>query len=175
MAKIFFYFYFIAIVPNDALANEVTLIKEELANKYNSKKALKGPPHITLQAPFRYIDSNEESFTQKLKTFAAKHKGIKVNLEGFNHFLNETIFIEVHENPQLIKLHANLQDFLINEMAFTEDLLRHRDINPHMTIATRDLRPQFDAAWEEFSKRSFRATFNTTGMVLLKWLPPYLL
>lgn len=160
--------YFLAIVPHDELANKITLIKEELAEKYNSKKALKGPPHITLQAPFRWNEVDEERIIDLLLGFAGYQRCFDVNLEGFNHFRNDTIYIDVPECVELIELHEDLQDFLVAEMSFTEDLLRHRDIHPHMTIAARDLKPQFEEAWAEFRKRNFKESFNATGMVLLK-------
>lgn len=44
--------YFIALIPRRELREKITLIKQDFANRFNSKTALKVYPHITLKAPF---------------------------------------------------------------------------------------------------------------------------
>jgi len=76
--------YFIAIIPHKELSEKITAFKQDFANRFNSKKALKVFPHITLKAPFKasvnahaeliswfndlYI--NQKPFTIELKTSA---------------------------------------------------------------------------------------------------------
>ena len=46
--------YFIALLPPVEVAEEVTEIKQFFARNYNSRAALKSPPHVTLQPPFAW-------------------------------------------------------------------------------------------------------------------------
>src|SRR4051812_47436471 len=45
--------YFIALIPHDAVAGEVTGFKNDFAANYSSSRALRTMPHITLKAPFK--------------------------------------------------------------------------------------------------------------------------
>lgn len=44
--------YFLAIVPDEAICDEVTILKEQLRDSFGLKYALRSPPHITLKMPF---------------------------------------------------------------------------------------------------------------------------
>ena len=45
--------YFIALIPQRELCDEINNFKNDFAKRFNSKKALKVMPHITLKAPFK--------------------------------------------------------------------------------------------------------------------------
>jgi 2'-5' RNA ligase len=46
--------FFIALLPPLEVQEIATKIKLEFAEIYNSRAALKSPPHVTLQPPFRW-------------------------------------------------------------------------------------------------------------------------
>ncbi|MFN6233029.1 MAG: 2'-5' RNA ligase family protein, partial [Microcystis sp.] len=46
--------FFIALLPPPEVQEIATKIKVEFAEIYNSRAALKSPPHVTLQPPFRW-------------------------------------------------------------------------------------------------------------------------
>lgn len=53
--------YFIALVLPSPLYEEVTRLKEYFRDRYNSKAALRSPPHITLHMPFKWKENVNRS------------------------------------------------------------------------------------------------------------------
>lgn len=158
--------YFIALLPPRDIADEVTRIKGEIAERYDSSHALKSPPHITLQMPFRRTE--ERLLTEQLKEFAAGQTAFSVTLDGYGCFPPKVIYIDVEDNPVLIRMQNELQDFLKKKLNFPENQLTTR-FHPHMTIAHRDLKKSvFPAAWAEFGTREFRRIFTADNISLLR-------
>ncbi|MEM9078853.1 MAG: 2'-5' RNA ligase family protein, partial [Bacteroidota bacterium] len=62
--------YFIAIIPPDPIFSFALQQKEYIAEYYNSKAALRSPPHITLHMPFRLKESREAPLIQYLDNLA---------------------------------------------------------------------------------------------------------
>ena len=53
--------FFIALLPPLKVQKYATKVKEHFAQQYNTKAALKSPPHITLQPPFFWSMNNLSS------------------------------------------------------------------------------------------------------------------
>jgi 2'-5' RNA ligase len=61
--------YFIALVVHGELAEKIRTIQLYCSETYQSKKALRSPPHVTLIPPFRHDDSIENILDKKLTPF----------------------------------------------------------------------------------------------------------
>ncbi len=168
--------YFIAILPPDDIAQQVQKVKKEFVEKYDSEEAYGKPPHFTLQPPFKMPEKMEETIVPPLIFFAEDQNSFTVNLSGFNHFRDDVIFIDVEDPSAMKSLHADLIEYLQNEIGFTRV---QESLTPHMTVAYRDLTPDnFDRAWKEFKDRPFDYTFEVQSIHLLKhdynrWQPFY--
>lgn len=171
--------YFLAILPPKALAQRVQKVKKELADKYDSKEAYKRPAHFTLIAPFKIPEQQEEVIIPQLIYFAEEQHPFIVNLSGFNHFRDEVIYVDVENPSQLQTLHTHLGEYLLNEMGFSDNTVRPKNLTPHMTVAFRDLSSEnFQKAWATFKDRSFNYSFEVNSFFLLKhdytrWQPFY--
>ncbi|MFI5220359.1 MAG: 2'-5' RNA ligase family protein [Bacteroidia bacterium] len=160
--------YFIAIIPPAGVFAEIETIKKEFSKKYSSHRALKSPVHITLQIPFRRMETIEKPLDRLLKVFTVLYQPFEIELNGFNHFHDKVIFIKVVENKNLDSLFGNLNIALRTQLNFSEQETPQR-FNPHVTVAYRDLVPeQFKIAWEQFQHRGFSKTFSATKISLLK-------
>jgi 2'-5' RNA ligase len=160
--------YFIALIPPAPVAEEVTGFKKEIALKYNSSRALRSPAHITLQAPFWYEVSWEERLTGTLNDFCRALKAFPLELYGFSKFDKRVIYVNVMQNEKLGLLHKDLMYFLREKLSFPASATS-LSFHPHMTIGFRDLSPEMCVkAWEEFSKRSYKANFEVRSLFLLK-------
>lgn len=160
--------YFIALIPDPTLRDQVRSLKLEMKDRFNAKHALKSPAHITLQMPFRREEIEETKIIKTLGEFATSQNPFTLNLDGFGAFPPRVIFIHISNPAPVIQLHKNLKIILTNSLGFEpKDLIDQ--IHPHMTIATRDLTSAaFQAAWPEFQDRKFSASFITNGLILLK-------
>ncbi len=130
--------YFIAFVPDKKLKKELKLIKEDFANKFHSRHALKLPPHITLIPPFKIPLEKKENLITKLKEVSINEKPFRIKLSGYGSFKPRVIFIDVKNKKLVAKLFGRIKETL-NDLSI-EILAEKEDIIPHITIATRDLR-----------------------------------
>ena len=171
--------YFIAIMPPDEIAQRVQEVKKEFVKKYDSEEAYNKPPHFTLRAPFKAPEEIEETIVPQLIFFAEDQSPFTVQLSGFNHFRDDVIYIDVEDPAPMQALHADLQEYVQNEMGFSNRKGNNNRFTPHMTVAYRDLTPDnFEMAWKEFRNRAFDYSFEVNSIYLLKhdykqWQPFY--
>jgi 2'-5' RNA ligase len=160
--------YFIAILPAQELRQEVTTLKNYMAQKYFSKAALTSPPHITLFPPYRREEHDENLVSNSLLAFAEKQTGFEISLTGFGSFKPSVIFIKPEHNELLNSMQSQLLIHLKSTISL-QDAQNERPYHPHMTIAARDLKKNFFYdAWEEFKEKEFKRTFEVKSIFLLK-------
>lgn len=160
--------YFIAILPPEDLSQRIKELKLELAEKYNTRHALKLPAHLTLQIPFRMSNTREDKLQQILKNFSEKQKPFEIKTAGFGRFSRKVLFIAITENPELVQLHRELQKYLDKNLQLKEKE-KGSNFHPHFTLATRDLSYlDFEPAWKELKDRELKDTFTVKSLVLFK-------
>ena len=160
--------YFVAIVCPPEINDKVLQYKNWMRDRFGCIVALKSPAHITLVPPFWLEASNEEQLLRTLEQFAGNSTEVEIHLNGFSHFGNRVIFINVTNTPLLDELKRRTEDHF--SQAFAGLIKKdERPFHPHVTIANRDLKPAaFDQAWEYFSRQEFVAIFNTKAIAILK-------
>ena len=77
--------YFLAIMPPTEIEQRIYSLKQEVAEKFNSKAALRSPAHITLHMPFLWKEAKEVRLVDKLVQ-ATKLKNFNLLLDGFAAF-----------------------------------------------------------------------------------------
>lgn len=161
--------YFIAIVPPAPVFEEALALKEYFKEKYQTKAALKSPPHITLHMPFWWKEAKEAVLVEKLKTFARQWDPVKICLDNFSAFPPRVIFIDVAESDTLRALQKDLHRYCKRELDIFNADYKEMPFHPHLTLAFRDLKKaQFHLAWEEFSQKEYKAEFMGDKLALLK-------
>lgn len=161
--------YFVAIIPPSPVREEAQGLKEYFGEKYRSKAALNSPPHITLHMPFLWHEQKEKRLLTGLSNFARQHDPIKVCLDNFSSFPPRVIFINVTESDALVELQKSLHRFFKRELDIFNANYKENPFHPHLTLAFRDLRKgEFQLAWEEFSRKEYKAEFMADRLALLK-------
>ena len=162
--------YFIAIVPEEPVFSEVKAFKSEFKDRYNSKAALRSPPHITLHMPFKWNEEKEERLIKPLKQLAVEYQPFSLLLNDFGAFPPRVIYVNVDESKELDALQKD-----VKKLAKTSWHIHppkgglDRPFRPHMTIAFRDLKKSsFHEAWPEFKERKYSTTFEVKDICLLK-------
>lgn len=133
--------------------------------------ALKSPSHITLIPPFWLDEAREMELLRTLQSFKTDIDELEIHLEGFSHFGKKILFVQVKANSALEELKKQTENHFMQSFG---NIIKKDDrlFHPHITIATRDLKPQdFSKAWEYFSKKNFSATFQSRTITLLKLSP----
>ena len=160
--------YLIALVPEPGLREQVSALKQEMKSRFRASHALKSPPHITLQMPFRRAETEESLLIEALGGFSAKEAPFRVRLSGFDCFAPRVLFVRVADHAPIIGLQARLKEELALLPGFP-NTPAYMPFHPHMTIATRDLAlPAFEKAWDEFRTREFEGSFMADQLCLLR-------
>jgi 2'-5' RNA ligase len=159
---------FIAIVPDSSIRAEVKEFQLYVSKNFQSKHALRAPPHITLIPPFKWNSDEFPALEKELTEFAKKQRPINIRLNNFSTFPPRVVFVDVTENDAL----GNLQTELKNHMHATLGVTSDRPdlpFHPHVTIAFRDLRKQmFRQAWAHFSQLQYQREFVAEDVYLLQ-------
>ncbi|HNP19209.1 MAG TPA: 2'-5' RNA ligase family protein [Fulvivirga sp.] len=161
--------YFLAIIPPEPIKSETQEVKQIFADQYDSKGALKSPPHVTLHMPFKLKVEKENDIIKKLKLLAVHQQSFEMVLNGFGHFKQRVIYLDVEQNESLFNLFLEIRKFMkVNYNIFNADY-KNRGFHPHLTVAFRDLsKEKFKEAWPLFEDRSFRRPFTAYAIALLK-------
>ncbi|KOS07336.1 hypothetical protein AM493_15785 [Flavobacterium akiainvivens] len=161
--------YFLAIIPNGKTAGEVTALKEHMALHYNSRKALRVMPHITLKAPFTALQDKVVGWFEHLNL---KTTPFLQTLDGFGAFANKhnpVIYVKPVASAHLTALQGEITASF--KHTFPEVALQptEEQFSPHMTIGYRDLSfEMFEKAWAEFESKNYHAEFEVNEVFLLE-------
>jgi len=159
--------YFLALLPDPAIQQEVTAFKETARDRFGSGHALKSPPHITLVPPFRLEKTPEsgEALEVALRD-AAPGPSFPVQLRDFDRFGQRVIFVHVQLSEALITSQRQAADAFYRHLGVKPET---RPFHPHLTVAFRDLdRKVFPEAWAYFSGISYQRTFTAERVTLLR-------
>lgn len=160
--------YFIAIVPNEEIRNSIHAFKQDVADRFGSKAALKSPPHITLHMPFRLSDKKIPDLEKVLTEVSECTSPFDVLLQNFDCFPPRVIFVGLPENPELKALQHRLLKSMRLLNLFNGNY-KDRPFHPHITIGFRDLKPAaFKIAWNEYKEREITLNFIASHLSLLK-------
>lgn len=161
--------YFLALIPGEPVLSEVMAFKKEVKEKFNSKGALRSPPHITLHMPFKWRIDREELLLEKLSKFKFDQYPFQVTLDGFDFFEPRVVFVDVEKIEVLSGFQKRLSDFVRRELKFFNADYKDRGFHPHMTIGFRDLKKAvFPEVKAHFKNRSYQRQFDVSGFCLLK-------
>lgn len=164
-----FHRFFVALLPPQEVQEYANEIKQDFADRYHSQAAQKSPPHITLQPPFEWAESEVSKLEQRLSQFAACQSPIPVTLDGYAAFAPRVIFINVQPTAELLRVQTNLMRCLEETLGIIDPTAKSRPFVPHMTVAFRDLTIEnFKLAWQEFQGRSLHANFLVSHLTLLR-------
>jgi 2'-5' RNA ligase len=161
--------FFIALLPPLDIQQKAHQIKQHFAETYNSKAALKSPPHITLQPPFNWEVNRLIELKTVLQEFAQQQVVVSMTLDGFAAFKPRVIYINVIKSTELLLLQKELSLKLESSLNIVHKISAKRTFNPHMTVGFKDLtKANFEQAWAEFHFKPFSHKFMSTKLTLLQ-------
>ena len=164
--------YFIAIVPPSDISGRITALKHYMLEKFDSKHALRSPPHITLHMPFKWKPSKQETLEKALFQLAESIQPFNIRLNNFGCFDPRVIFVSVEESPELTTCFEKTRRTMRTLNVLNANY-KDKPFHPHATIAFRDLKKEkFKEAWSEFKTKSFNEDFVADSLVLLKHCKP---
>ncbi|MBK5272515.1 MAG: 2'-5' RNA ligase family protein [Bacteroidia bacterium] len=160
--------YYVAIVCPPQVDEKVLHFKNWMKERFGCIVALKSPAHITLVPPFWMDEARETELRQTLRSFKSDIDELEISSDGFSHFGNKVLFINIIKNTALQELKNHTENQFIQLFS---DVIRkdERPFHPHITIANRDMKPgDFEIAWKHFSNINFKETFLANSISLLR-------
>lgn len=160
--------FFIALLPPEDVQIEATKIKQYFADVYESRAALRSPPHVTLQPPFDWEVEVLPDLVGELERFARSQFPIPMTLEGFAAFKPRVIYINVLKTSELLRVQKALMSGLETSLNIVHHPSQSRPFSPHLTVGFRDLtKANFYRAWSEFKTKEFYYSFVINHLTLL--------
>lgn len=160
--------YFVAVLAAEPAQSEVRRFMHDLHERFGTKAALKSPAHITLVPPFDFLPANENLLSEGLKMVAENLSSLHIQLNGFDSFPKQTIFVRVEEETQLQDLQKKAKS-VFQKMPGNKSRPDTRPFHPHMTIGNRDWQEDdFDTAWNEYRDKLYKADFIAEKIHLLR-------
>jgi len=164
--------YFVALIPHDAVSGEVTEFKNDIALNYNSSKALRTMPHITLKAPFKLLEREHKNLLEWFANLRPRMESFTVELQDFGSFPNKDNPV-IYVKPLMTSSLERLQKTILTsfENAYPDIFIPYteRNFHPHMTIAFRDLTPeQYERAMDSYQHKKYSAFFKADKFCLLQ-------
>ena len=163
--------FFIALIPHKELRDKINKFKLDFSKRFESSKALKVYPHITLKAPFVCSDSSKRELIEWFSERRSRQKSFTIDLKGFGAFSNKekpVVFVNPVINNELMKMQKEL---MAGFNAILPAYVHPVDLNfkPHITVAYRDLTPEnFSRAWKEYKDKPFNDVFKVEAIYLLE-------
>jgi 2'-5' RNA ligase len=162
--------YFIAILPPTNISHDVLSFQQQIEQEFQAVHAQKVPPHITIIPPFESDKEKLELFIHKLNVFLneQKEQAIEIQLSGFQHFANRTLFVDVAKNVAFETFCKALK-LLFNQQKIIKQRAEKHFFIPHLTIANKDLKKRdFKTAWEYFKKVNYEGSFKLNAISILQ-------
>jgi len=161
--------WFVAILPPADIAEKVRSVQQEIAERFGPRRALRLPPHITVEPPFRLDDAEEPTLRRVLGEFLGQQRSFDLALRNFGSFRDDVIFLEIAPNLALLELQGALSKFMRGDAAIIQEPPFHEGYTPHMTVANRDVTPPIHhRIWDEFNTRKFYAEFRVERLTLMR-------
>lgn len=167
--------YFIALIPENPVQDEIMRFKNTAKINFRSSKSLNSPAHITIIPPFSFPENNQQQIENDLEMAVVNQSSFTLNIKGFGHFGNRVIFVNVMGNDIVTHLYSEV--YKVFRLYLDEKNIKNERFHPHITVAFKDLMPEmFEEAWEYFSEKSYEREAVIDGITLLKhenkrWIP----
>lgn len=159
--------YLVAVLPPEEIRKEINVFKNYAAGAFQSKHALKAPPHIPAFPSFKFEEEKENYLGDVLNDLAEKEIPFYVQFKDFDCFAPKVIYIKVEQNQGMHRLHRALVSTLYTEFEI-EHKSPHR-YQPNLNIAFKDLKGNyFMKAWSHFGRTKYERAFQADYLTLLK-------
>lgn len=142
-------------------------LRKEVFKKFKARSS-KLPAHFTIKAPFEY-DGSILELENAISKYCNLNKKQNYKVEGFNHFDDRVIFMDVKMDKQCRMLHNTLIDELtkISFLKFSDIDGRNKKV--HVTVASKKINKIFESLWAYISTLSCNFDEDFDNVTVYKW------
>ena len=141
-------------------------IRKDVFDKFKARSS-KLPAHFTIKAPFEYDNINDlEDIIHK---FSITHSKAPYKIEGYNHFDNRVIYMDVKMSKEAKEIHDKLIDDLNTLPYINFDKNEGKNKIFHITISSKKIQKIYDKLWSYVNQ--FNCDFHCyfDNICIYKW------
>lgn len=142
-------------------------LREDVYEKFKAKSS-KLPAHFTIKSPFEY-DGDISELENILEDFAKKAKAKPYKINGFNHFNDRVIYMEVNMSKEAKKTHDRLIGELEKLPYINFKKQDGKDKVFHITITSKKLPPKYKEVWEYVNEFKCDYVESFDNVTLYRW------
>lgn len=161
--------YSVAFIPSDPVYSEVKQLSQYVRKQYRAARMSMPEPRIALIDGFNWTDNKEYLLIDALKRFASNHFPIDIDIQHFGYRRNETIYVRLAQESELINLRTHLKNHFDTtiRVEYLED--DNKEYVPCISIGCETLpKTTVNRAWNEFKNRHFEASFIGSRLALIR-------
>lgn len=161
----FMRYVIVCLIKGEALNFHETLV-EDICNRFKVKRQ-RLPAHFTIKAPFETENINE--LENLMENYCKEIQSTPVLLEGYGHFRDAVVYMDVHASNEAVKVH----DDFIDRLKTTDWLDWKRNEGKgkvfHCTLVSKLPPGKFPEIWQYVSDFPFSYSTFFDNISILVW------
>ena len=141
-------------------------MRKDVYEKFKVRSS-KLPAHFTIKAPFEHNDIS--SLEKILDDFSKTHKKEPYKIEGYNHFDNRVIYMDVIMSTEGKKLHDELIDSLTTLDYIDFSKKDGKDKIFHVTISSKKIQKIYSELWNYVNQFPCNYDCYFDNICIYKW------
>lgn len=141
-------------------------LRKDVYEKFKAKSS-KLPAHFTIKSPFE--NESIDEVEKVLENFVKNNNKADYTLNGYNHFDNRVIFMDVNMSNEGKELHDRLIDELskINYINFDKKDGKNKVF--HVTISSKKIQKIYNELWDYVNQFPCNFNCNFDNICIYKW------
>jgi 2'-5' RNA ligase len=155
--------YSLVIYPDAVVYEKIMAEKQRFFMNYGVEAVIKTFPYIMV-AGFYAGEGMEETLIRWIQRICSQHNSFEVTLNNYSGFPQHSIYLRI-QDPQPLQQLANQLKMLDSHVQTMTGNAFERI--PHLTLANELPEPVYQKTMPVYSRKTFRARFMATELVLL--------
>jgi hypothetical protein len=155
--------YRLVIYPDAIVYEKIMAEKQRFFMNYGVEAVTKSFPYIMV-AGFYAGEGMEETLIRWIQRICSQQNSFELALNNYSGFPQHSIYLRIHDTQPLQQLAAQLRMLDGHVQAMTGNAFERI---PHVALANELPEPVYQKAMPVYSRKTFRARFMATELVLL--------
>ena len=141
-------------------------MRKDVFDKFKAKSS-KLPAHFTIKSPFEW--NNIDDLEDIIDKFSKTYKRAPYKIQGYNHFDNRVIYMDVKMSKEAKEIHDRLIDDL--DILSYINFDKHDGKNKifHVTISSKKIQKIYDELWNYVNQFTCDFNCNFDNICIYKW------
>lgn len=142
-------------------------LRREIFDKLKAKSS-KLPAYFTIKAPFEVEDEIKE-IEYILENFTKKYSKTPYKIEGYNHFDDRVIYMDVKMSKEGKEVHDRLIDELSKVSYINFDKKDGKNKIIHVTISSKKIRDIYNELWDYVNEYPCNFNCSFDNVTIYNW------